>query len=154
MKITDPDLIRNREKELLDVISGDLDRTGVQELLATKYHMNVDTGRLKLRGGDLVVHDNQVAYKIEYETVVILSLLFNRRGECLDAVLAPEDGVVDKTMENTETVGDAGAPVEDAVEKMVASEEYGGPDVDTGGDGASSGMAATIAEMIAEINKI
>lgn len=125
MKITNSHLIKNREKELLEMISGDLDRDSIRNLLAAKYHLDLDGDRLTCRGGDLVVHDNQVAYKIEYDAVVNLSLLFSRQGECLEIVPSagggastdkaadvPEDGAYAATStreEADEVVPESGA---------------------------------------------
>ena len=96
MKLTNADLIRNREKALLETISGDLDLDSIRKLLEAKYRLNLDGDNLVCRDGDLVVHDNQVAYKVQFQAVVSLSLLFNRQGECLEtdlftALAEPED---------------------------------------------------------------
>lgn len=96
MKLTNADLIRNREKALLETISGDLDRDSIRRLLEAKYHLDLDGESLVCRDGDLVVHDNQVAYKVQFQAMVSLSLMFNRQGECLEADLfsalaAPQD---------------------------------------------------------------
>lgn len=138
MKITNAERIKNLEKDLLDIISGDLDRAGIKELLAAKYRLNLDSDRLVFRGGDLVVHDNQVAYQIEYEAVVTLSLLFNRRGECLDIALPSSAGPV---------VEAAGLPENSDVAHPVAEEAAVKA-------GSSARMASSIADMIAEINKV
>ena len=87
MKLTNADLIRNREQALLENISDDLDRDSIRKLLEAKYHLALDGDSLVCRDGDLVVHDNQVAYKVQFQAMVSLSLLFNRQGECLEADL-------------------------------------------------------------------
>ncbi len=87
MKLTNADLIRNREKELLVTISGDLDRKGIKQLLEAKYQLELDAESLECRDGDLVVHDNQVAYKVKFQAMVSLALLFDREGECLETDL-------------------------------------------------------------------
>jgi len=100
VKITNSDLIKNREKELLEVISGDLDRETIRQLLAAKYSMDLDSDSLVCRDGDLVVHENQVAYKLAFRAEVILSLLFNRQGDCLDIEsVEVEQDAADKTTE-------------------------------------------------------
>lgn len=93
MKLTNADLIKNREKELLETISGDLDRDSIRKLLETKYRLELDADSLISHGGDLVVHDNQVAYQVKFQAVVGLSLMFSRQGECLETGL---DTAVDK----------------------------------------------------------
>ncbi|MEW6077248.1 MAG: hypothetical protein AB1724_05525 [Thermodesulfobacteriota bacterium] len=228
MRVTNSDVIKNREKELLEMISGDLDRDVMRKMLSAKYQMELDGDRLTCRGGELVVHDNQVAYQIEYEAVVTLSLMFNRQGLCLEIVpsaagegagktdaetpesgyyayapegkaadeVIPDDGHYAYTCREKTSYAAAyeageyadaatgqesgkgipetghyayaasGSAVDDAAQQEGAyaaadiekaagsSEENVAPGAADGGDPPSARMASTIAEMIAEINKV
>lgn len=154
MKITDSNLIKSREKELLEMISADLDRDSIRQLLSAKYQLDLDNDSLACRGGDLVVHDNQVAYKVEYQAMINLSLLFNRQGECVETEVlnrmagpaAPTDAPGQPTVSApsaNETAAVADAP------QAVKS----GPAEGLAQNGPSARMASSIADMIAEINK-
>ena len=152
MKITNSDFIKNREKELLETISGDLDRDSIRKLLVAKYGMDLDCDSLTCRDGELVVHDNQVAYKLNFEVTMSLSLLFSRQGECLEIIPSLEADTAGQAADAPEQGADAAAV--DTADKDAASAEDGPPADETGGGDPAAGMASSIADMISEINKM
>jgi len=84
MKITDARVIQTGEKELMEAIIRDLDWDMIVEMFKTKYSLNLAPDRMELRQGDLVVHQNQVAYKLDFDVKVTLSVMVDRRGKCFD----------------------------------------------------------------------
>lgn len=76
MKITDPQVIRQGEKDLIHSVQEDLDLDAVREIL--KERMSV--AALSSKGGQIVVHNNEIAFRLDFEINLSGSLLFDRDG--------------------------------------------------------------------------
>ncbi len=83
MKLTRPDSIRENEKEFIDTINAELDWEAIEKLLFEKHQFMLQD-EITYKDGDLVIHDNQIAYRFDFDIKVPLSVIFNRSGECLD----------------------------------------------------------------------
>ncbi len=83
MKIAESEVIKIGEQELIDAITGDLDWNTIEKLLLEKHNFRLQED-VEYRSGDIVVHDNAIAYKLDFDVKVSLSVLFNRSGECLE----------------------------------------------------------------------
>ena len=79
MKITNGEIIRNGEQDLIDAINGDLDWE-VMEDIFQKEHKLAFGEDVEYRKGDIVVHDEQIAYRLEFDVKVNLSILLDRQG--------------------------------------------------------------------------
>lgn len=88
MKITNAESIKSGEKGLIDAVTSDIDWDMIREVLHNKYQLVLEDGDVEYRSGDLVVHDNQVAYKLDFDVKISLSVLLNRQGECFDVDVA------------------------------------------------------------------
>lgn len=86
VKITDADIIKIGEKELIDIITGDLDWGIIEDLLHKKYNLTLSDDNVQYKQGDIVVHNNQVAYKLDFDVNVTISVMFDRQGDCFDIV--------------------------------------------------------------------
>ncbi len=76
MKITDPEVIRNGEKDLIEAVKEDLDMDAVKDIIKNR----LTAKSLSSRGGQIVVHDNQVAFRLDFDVQLSGSLLFDRDG--------------------------------------------------------------------------
>ena len=81
--------IKSGEKDLMDSITADLDWGVLQEMIRQRHHLEI-TDDLEFSGGDIVVHENQVAYRLNFEVKVVLSVLLDREGRSL-AVHTPAE---------------------------------------------------------------
>ena len=79
MRITDEAVIKDGEKELIDSIIGDLDWTAIEDIFKEKHQLDIQDD-VEYKQGDIVVHDNDVAYKLDFDVKVTLSILFDRSG--------------------------------------------------------------------------
>ena len=79
MKINNDEIIRNGEQDLIDAINGDLDWE-VMEDIFQKEHKLTFGDDVEYRKGDIIVHDNQVAYRLEFDIKINLSILLDRQG--------------------------------------------------------------------------
>jgi len=80
MKITDPQIILNGEKDLIASVQKDLDLDAVRDL----FKERLTASALSPKGGRIVVHDNDVAFRLDYEINMNGSLLFDRNGNLLE----------------------------------------------------------------------
>ncbi|MCP4022695.1 MAG: hypothetical protein GY729_12700, partial [Desulfobacteraceae bacterium] len=63
MKITDPDVIKAGEKDLIDAVQDDLDWDAVKEIIKEKMAATA----LSSKGGQIVVHNNEIAFRIDFD---------------------------------------------------------------------------------------
>ena len=89
VKITETKTIKDCEQELIDAITGDLDWDNIEKILREKHRLDL-TDDIEFRKGDIIVHNNQIAYKIDFDIKVSVSVLFNRKGDCLDLNADPD----------------------------------------------------------------
>lgn len=159
MKITDSEVIKNGEAELIDSITGDLNWQVIETLLKEKHNLGLQD-EVEYKQGDLVIHGGQIAYKLDFDVKVTLSVLFDRQGNCLD--LSTSGDLIDAG----DHVNNDTAPADDdSTAADMASDASNLPS-----DPASSGekpeespatsdanrnisqMASQIAEMMTQIN--
>lgn len=76
MKITDPGVIKNGEKDLIESLKEDLDLDAVREIIKKK----LTAAALSPKGGEIVVHNNQIAFRMDFELCLNGSLMFDRQG--------------------------------------------------------------------------
>ncbi|MBF0232173.1 MAG: hypothetical protein HQK65_03945 [Desulfamplus sp.] len=161
MKVTDSEIIKNGEKELLDSITGDLDWKSIEQIIKKKHNFLVHDD-IEYKNGDIVVYNNQIAYKVDFDVKVTLSILLDRQGNYLslatsgdliqnelkedseqgvDVELIEPANIIDDLDENNDDDGlDEIAPMQ-IVETIEASNEN------------ISQMASEIADMISDINE-
>ena len=82
MKITNSEIIKNGEQELIDAITADLDWGAIEEIFLKEHNLGIEED-IEYKRGDIVAVDNQIAYRLEFEVKVNLSVLLNRNGEYL-----------------------------------------------------------------------
>ena len=82
MKITDGEVIRNGERELIDAITADLDWGAIEKIFKEKHRLGISED-VEYKSGDLVVHDDQIAYRFDFDIKVTLSFLLDREGNYL-----------------------------------------------------------------------
>ncbi|MFO7886295.1 MAG: hypothetical protein R6U68_15880 [Desulfobacteraceae bacterium] len=83
MKITDSEKIRSSEKEFIDFINAELDWEAIEKMLLEKHHFMLQE-EVDYKNGDLVVYRDKIAYQLDFDVKVSLSVIFDRDGECLE----------------------------------------------------------------------
>ena len=94
MKITNAEVIKSGEKDLIDSFTADLDWGAIEDIFLTEHNLGIDED-IEYKSGDIVAYENQVAYKLEFTVKVNLSVLINRDGEYLSVNISgnkPEEG--------------------------------------------------------------
>jgi len=142
LKLTNPESIQESEKEFIDTINAELDWDAIEQMLLEKHGFAVQEEVL-YKDGNLVVHENQIAYKFDFEIKVPLSVIFNRNGDCLDLSTRYED--------ETDPDLDLGLDLDENLDEVA-------DDIQTDADVPKAPlpvdeMASEIADMISEINE-
>ena len=142
MKLTNPDFIQKNEKEFIDSIKAELDWDAIGKLFFKNHRLTLED-EVDFKNGDIIIHKDSIAYQLDFELKMPLSIVLNRQGEFLELHTreqaiedAPDEPVIrdearDEAM--TETMNDSNA----------------GQDQ----DGKVARMALDIADMISEINE-
>ncbi len=85
MKITDPQVIKNGENDLIASVRKNLDQEIIKKIIADQMARTA----LVSKGGQIVVHDNQVAFRMDFDLQLSGSLLFDRQGNYIADVPEP-----------------------------------------------------------------
>lgn len=80
MKITDPQVIQTGEKKLIEAVQQHLDIETVKTILMDRSAETL----FESKGGQIVVHDSQIAFRLDFELKLNGSLLFDRQGNYID----------------------------------------------------------------------
>ncbi|MGM0642358.1 MAG: hypothetical protein ACQETC_01160 [Thermodesulfobacteriota bacterium] len=76
MKITDPDVIKNGEKDLIEAVKEDIDWDAVKDVIREQMEIT----SLTAEGGGIRVHDNRIAFAIDFSASLKGTLMFDREG--------------------------------------------------------------------------
>ncbi|MBF0100874.1 MAG: hypothetical protein HQK77_08210 [Desulfobacterales bacterium] len=165
MKITDSESIKHGERELIDSLIGDLNWNVIESILKEKHHLKLQDD-VEYKKGDIVVYNNQIAYKLNFDIKINLSILFDRNGDCLTISTTNDESEPPQQKENfnklefndVEEENKKHLPSEDLVENESLKIQTQKIDshVDTSKIEPNeniSQMASQIAEMITEINE-
>jgi hypothetical protein len=87
MRITGNDVIKNGERDLMDAITADLDWGAVEGIFRERHHLSLEED-IEYRKGDIVVHDHQIAYRLDFLAKVTLSVILDRDGNYLSVDIA------------------------------------------------------------------
>lgn len=91
MKVTDPDVIKIGERDLIDAVKNDLDWDVIKEIVKKR----IDLSALESKGGEIVVHNNQIAFRVDLGLTLDVSLMFDRAGNYIPDQDLPEEAVED-----------------------------------------------------------
>jgi hypothetical protein len=124
MKITNAEVIKSGEKDLIDSITADLDWRAIEDIFLTEHNLGIDED-IEYKRGDIISYENQVAYKLEFTVKVNLSVLINRDGEYLSVDISEKKD--HKASANVQAAVNEFAP-EDVSEKDTAQKNINSGD--------------------------
>lgn len=156
MKVTDSDVIKSGEKELIDTITGDLDWGVIEQKFQEKHKLSLRDD-VDYKQGDIVIHNEQVAYKIDFDVRVTLSVVFNRNGEYLTLSTSHDsdeqsdqivnEDQVDPLLASDTAIGDPSEIETDSISSPLPDESA------SDSNDSVDQMASEIADMMSDINK-
>jgi len=82
MRITNQKIIQTGEQELIDAIIGDLDWSVMAEVFQKEHKLALGED-VVFKKGDIVIYNDQIAYRLDFDVKVMLSVLVDRNGSCL-----------------------------------------------------------------------
>jgi len=85
LKVTDPDVIKTGERDLIESIKDDLDLAAVQGILLEKirsssFDIKDEALSFDISGGEIVVHDGQIAFRVDCQLKTEMAIMFDRKG--------------------------------------------------------------------------
>jgi hypothetical protein len=92
MRVANPEAIRKGEKALAEAIASNFDRNVIQKIFKRVH--NLDVGEdIKCKNASMGVHGEKVAYSMNFEVLVNLSVFLDRSGNFISITssgVAPE----------------------------------------------------------------
>jgi hypothetical protein len=79
MKITDTNVIKNGERDLIETVINSLDLNTVKKIIQAKVNAQTITSK----GGKIIVHNNEIAFKLNFSIEINGDLMFDRQGNYL-----------------------------------------------------------------------
>ncbi len=82
MKITDSNVvnvIKNGERDLIEAVINNIDLNTVKKIIQTKANAQTLTSK----GGKIIAHNNEIAFKLNFSIEMNGSLMFDRQGNYL-----------------------------------------------------------------------
>jgi len=121
MKIANPEIIKKGEQELVKAIASNVDWGVIKEIFRKDHNLELDDA-VKYKAAEINIHDNRIAFSLDFEVKVNLSIKLDREGNYISVA---SSGVVHKSPEEEEeALVKGGLPEGDFWERMdVDSEE-------------------------------
>ena len=82
LKLLDIEVIKRREKEILNAISGAVDKQGLSNLFIEKNGFKLK-GNVHFKDGEITVFESKVAYKLNFETELEFGIQIDRYGKLI-----------------------------------------------------------------------
>lgn len=160
MRITTTEVIRNGEQELFDGITAELDWTAIEEIFKKEHNLAIEE-EVAYKRGDIVVHNDEIAYKLQFEVKVALSVLLNREGNYISVSTSEIPDRADAGIES-EHNADAGTTQDEFKEVLEEFHTDDHPETESTGSAASgndapqqkiSRIASQASELIDEMHE-
>ena len=145
IRLTNPETIQESEKDFIDAINAELDWEAIEKLLLEKHSFTLQE-EIDYKDGDLIVFNDDIAYKFDFEIKVPLSVIFNRQGDCLEISTVRDDFEEDSDFEEEPEIDKEELSAEDL-------NAEGSPPDPSEQEEKVARMASDIADMISEINQ-
>jgi hypothetical protein len=102
MKITNANVIKTGEQDLIDAITADLDWGVIEEIFRKEHKIGIKE-EIEYKKGDIIAHNNQIAYRLEFEVKVNLAVLLSREGDYISIRISddeddPKDATADSPL--------------------------------------------------------
>lgn len=98
MRVADPEAIRKGEEALAEAIASSFDRSVIQKIFKRVHNLDVGDN-IKCKNASMGVHGDEVAYSMNFEVLVNLSVFLDRSG---DFISISSSGVAPESSPETE----------------------------------------------------
>jgi hypothetical protein len=153
LKITNSESIKNSEKDLIDALTAEVDWEAIETIFVEEHGLKIQDD-IEYKTGDIIVHGSQIAYKLDFDVKVSLSVIFDRAGEYVALQTETAEALIETGDDIQAETGDLEKESVDNHE-LVEVEENDLPTVDHEKDPESNidQMTSELADMITDINK-
>jgi hypothetical protein len=96
-KLVPEDAFEKGERDLMDIVTGSLDWDVIEKLLEEKYGLSLQDD-IEFKKGRLTVKGDRIAYQMDFQARITLSLMIGRDGRCVDVVagvVSPDESFPD-----------------------------------------------------------
>ncbi|MBF0572892.1 MAG: hypothetical protein HQK69_03925 [Desulfamplus sp.] len=103
MKVTEPDVIKSGEKDLIESIKDDLDWDAIKEIFiqrikSSSFDLNKDSSlSFDVSGGEIIVHEGEIAFRVDFELQTAMSIMFDRKGNYIQEQYDMASDKIDST---------------------------------------------------------
>ena len=162
MKITNHEVIKSGEQELIDTITADLDWESIEDLFSREHKLQIEDN-VEYKKGDIVVYNDQIAYKLEFDVNIVLSVLLDREGNYLavtssgDLAKSPDNSPDEASDEQKKSEKEAGKSIVAAMPELDEPIAAANSDVSTSSPSTDdpqdkiSELASQAGEMLSKI---
>ena len=84
-KLVPEDAFKKGERDLMDIVTGSLNWDVIETLLEEKYGLSLQDD-IEFKEGYLAVKEGCIAYQMDFQARITLSLMIGRDGRCVDVV--------------------------------------------------------------------
>lgn len=107
MKVTDPDVIKAGEKDLIESIKDDLDWNVIKEVFLQKiksssFDIKDDSLSFAVSGGEIVVHEGAIAFRVDFQLRTETAIMFDRKGNYIPGRDHVEYNQIDQIVDDGE----------------------------------------------------
>jgi len=134
LKYTNKDIIQSGERKLIRFLARHLNLDGVKQSIKDNYDVDTDDN-LEHKSGNIVIHNGEIAYQMDFDLKVHISVVLDRNGESI---------AIDSSQLNSRKLHTDGSP---------ALDEPPGTPPEQNRQAENVRKASEIAQMISEINK-
>ena len=107
MKILDSELIKKEENSLFTAMNASFDSRDIQKAFEDQHHIEL-TGTTILKDSDIVIYNDDVAFKFGFDTTVTFSIMINRDGNYAGLMRDNQIGKIEEKKEHSEQIFDSG----------------------------------------------
>ncbi|OQY53486.1 MAG: hypothetical protein B6245_22810 [Desulfobacteraceae bacterium 4572_88] len=91
-KVANSEAIQKAKNELVEKIKAALDLGKIKQLLEDQHALEISDD-IEVNSGEMVIHDKTIAYKMEFEVLLSLSVLLDGEGNHIPTEESPERNI-------------------------------------------------------------
>ncbi|QTA91199.1 hypothetical protein [Desulfonema magnum] len=91
-KVANSQAIENAKSELVEKVKAALNLSEIKKILEDQHNLEISDD-LEVNSGEMVIHNNQLGYKMEFEVLLSLSVLLDGDGNYIPPEDTPEENI-------------------------------------------------------------
>ncbi|MDM8549840.1 hypothetical protein QUF72_07175 [Desulfobacterales bacterium HSG2] len=91
-KVASAEAIEKAKKDLIDNVKKALSLGEIKQILEDQHNLEISDD-IEVNQGEIVIHNNRVVYKMEFEVLLSLSVLLDDEGNYIPPEDTPEESI-------------------------------------------------------------